>query len=118
MRVKPVSNTVLVAPGFLYNLARQPFVTRLVCYQMLRTLCGEMELYAPLFVEETDVSLPEDFNWEGVQAFPMQSNSAASYMNQCPVAYGGTLSLPGSGFGGSRHFAICVTSGSLLCFQR
>ncbi len=96
---KTFSNTVLVAPGFLYNLGRQPFVTRLVCYQMLRTLCGEMELHAPLFVEETDVTLPEDFDWEGVQPFPMPANSTTSYMNQCPVAYGGTLSLPGSGFG-------------------
>ena len=26
-----ISNTVLVAPGFLYTLGRQPFVTRLVC---------------------------------------------------------------------------------------
>ena len=94
---KTISNTVLVAPGFLYTLGRQPFVTRLVCYQMLRTLCREMELYAPLFVEETDVTLPEDFDWEGVQPFPMPANSAASYMSQCPVAYGGTLSLPGSG---------------------
>ena len=94
-----ISNTVLVAPGFLYTLGRQPFVTRLVCYQMLRTLCREMELYAPLFVEETDVALPEDFDWEGVQPFPMPANSAASYMNQCPVAFGGTLSLPGSDFG-------------------
>ena len=93
-----ISNTVLVAPGFLYTLGRQSFVTRLVCYQMLRTLCREMELHAPLFVEETDVSLPEDFDWEGVQPFPMPANSTASYMNQCPVAYGGTLSLPGSGF--------------------
>ena len=96
---KTFSNTVLVAPGFLYSLGRQPFVTRLVCYQILRTLCREMELHAPLFVEETDVSLPEDFDWEGVQPFHVQSNSTASYMNQCPVAYGGTLSLPGFGSG-------------------
>lgn len=96
---KTISNTVLVAPGFLYTLGQQSFVTRLVCYQMLRTLCREMELYAPLFVDETDVSLPEDFDWEGVQPFPMPTNSTASYMNQCPVAYGGTLSLPGSGIG-------------------
>lgn len=94
---KTFSNTVLVAPGFLYTLGRQPFVTRLVCYQMLRTLCREMELHAPFFVEETDVTLPEDFDWEGVQPFPMPVNFTASYMNQCPVAYGGTLSLPGSG---------------------
>ena len=94
---KTFSNTVLVASGFLYTLEWQPFVTRLVCYQMLRTLCREMELHAPLFVEETDVTLPEDFDWEGVQPFPVQANSAASYMYQCPVAYGGTLSLPGSG---------------------
>ena len=94
---KTLSNTVLVAPGFLYSLGRQPFVTRLVCYQMLRTLCREMELHAPLFVEETDVALPEDFDWEGVQPFPMPANSAASYMNQCPVTYGGAFSLPGSG---------------------
>ncbi len=93
------SNSVLVAPGFLYTLGRQPFVTRLVCYQMLRTLCREMELHAPFFVEETDVTLPEDFDWEGVQPFPMPAGSAASYMSQCPVAYGGTLSLPASGFG-------------------
>ena len=66
---------------------------------MLRTLCREMKLHAPLFVEETDVTLPEDFDWEGVQPFPMPANSTTSYMNQCPVAYGGTLSLPGSGFG-------------------
>lgn len=91
------SNTVLVAPGFLYTLERQPFVTRLVCYQILRTLCREMELHAPLFVEETDVSLPEDFDWEGVQPFPMPANSTTTYMNQCPAAYGGTLSLPGAG---------------------
>ena len=95
---KTISNTVLVAPGFLYTLGRQPFVTRLVCYQMLRTLCREMELHAPLFVEETDVILPEDFDWEGVQPFPVQANTAISYLKQCPVAYGGTLSLPGSGF--------------------
>ena len=107
---KTFSNTVLVAPGFLYTIGRQPFVTRLVCYQMLRALCREMELYAPLFVEETDVSLPEDFDWEGVQPFPMPANSTTSYMNQCPVAYGGTFSLPGSGFGGSRHFGFCVTA--------
>ena len=92
-----ISNTVLVASGFLYNLARQSFVTRLVCYQMLRTLCREMELHAPLFVEEMDVTLPEDFDWEGVQPFQVPANSGASYMSQCPVAYSGTLSLPGSG---------------------
>ena len=91
------SNTILVAPGFLYTLGRQPFVTRLVCYQILRTLCREMELYAPFFVDETDVALPEDFDWEGVQPFPLPANSTISYMNQCPVAYGGALSLPGSG---------------------
>lgn len=96
---KTSSNTVLVAPGFLYTLGRQSFVARLVCYQMLRTLCREMELHAPFFVEETDVTLPEDFDWEGVQPFPMPAGSAASYMSQCPVAYGGTLSLPASGFG-------------------
>ena len=100
---KTFSNAVLVAPGFLYTLTRQPFVTRLVCYQMLRTLCREMELHAPLFVEETDVTLPEDFDWEGVQPFPVPANSGASYMSQCPVAYGGTLSLPGSG---SRDLVI------------
>ncbi|MDE0505356.1 MAG: hypothetical protein OXI86_14865, partial [Candidatus Poribacteria bacterium] len=66
---------------------------------MLRTLCREMELHAPLFVEESDVALPEDFDWEGVQPFTMPANSTASYMNLCPAAYGGTLSLPGSGFG-------------------
>ena len=92
-----ISNTVLVAPGFLYSLGQQPLVTRLVCYQILRTLCREMELHAPLLVEETDVTLPEDFDWEGIQPFSMPPNSTTSYMNQCPVAYGGTLSLPGSG---------------------
>ena len=96
---KTFSNTVLVAPGFLYTLGRQPFVTRLVCYQMLRTLCREMKLHAPLFVEESDVALPEDFDWEGVRPFTMPTNSATSFMNQCPVTYGGTLSLLGSGFG-------------------
>ena len=96
---KTFSNTVLVAPGYLYTLGRQSFLTRLVCYEMLRTLCREMELHAPLFVEESDVALPEDFDWEGVQPFTMPANSAASFMNQCPVAYGGTLSLPGSGIG-------------------
>lgn len=94
---KIISNTVLVAPGFLYSLGRKPFMTWLVCYQMLRTLCREMELHAPFFVEETEMTLPEDFDWEGVQPFTMPANSAASFMNQCPVAYGSTLSLPGSG---------------------
>ena len=112
------SNSVLVAPGFLYTLTRQPFVTRLVCYQMLRTLCREMELFAPLFVEETDVTLPEDFDWEGVQPFTMPANSTASYMKQCPVAYGGALSLPGSGFGDLVISQFASPPRRLLCFQR